>query len=647
MKKDTANWFLTEASTIGDRLLAALAQHGGADILSGMSGISLFLIGLYKQTTETKYLAAVTDSIDRLSERKSPLKEKYSLYTGLMGVAYTLIQLHEITHDYSYLDKALQIAKNSAKKFVNDENTNDTLFDGRAGCLLTLLHLHAASREKWLLLSINQLIRKIIENMQSDDSGVFWSMNDTNVKAECGFAYGASGIAYVFLELGHYFQNKSFYYIAEEAFSYENAQWSQEKANWPSYRKEILTSKQYHLQKEHFLSGDTAFFQESIDDISYPSGTIGIGLTRARAFHLLNKQVYLNDLNKACSKLSGTYSENDSLSLCDGKAGYGLFFLEAYKATGNTSHLAFALRVAEDVRFSPTTADPSLFKGMAGIGHFYLQLSNYLPSILSPNITGTCKKIRETVAYPIISLGKTEVKKTVLKKQFPRTVYLLEHFAPTQLTTYLQEVTEKSGRQDFFSFMKSLSSIITPDRQDQLAVLFDLECRKTRMAAAISSGAYLHVKTIVQMEDAIFALNYREDVFLDEWLQIDEEVLLLKTPFPTLIDDDMHFESSLFQSSDADTIVLKPIAEERLVLRPENFQHIIPYLGGQRNIMELHLPGIAGSVLVAFAMPQQVRKVVNAIFEDAGKEERAGAAKMAIRYIRHFLKSGILKNAPQ
>lgn len=647
MKKTLPNPFLAEATAIGDRLLAGLPQCDTPDILSGISGVFLFLIDLYKQKPDKKYLLAVRNGMDRLDEQKFPPRQKYSLYTGLMGVAYTTIRLYEVSRDGNDLRRAMQIAKISAEEFLNDEITPDTLFDGRAGCLLTLLHLHAASGDKELLLPINQLIRKIIGNMQVAGAGVCWSLTDTNVRAGCGFGAGGSGIAYVFLELGRYFQNSAFYYIAEKAMAYENELWNAEIANWPSYQKELRSAEQFYSHRERFLAGDIPFFAASDDNISYRDGTMGIGLVRARAIQLLNKQVYRDDLTKACQKLSVTYSQTDSFSLGNGKAGYGLFFLEAYKVTCDTAHLAFALRIFQHCLSAGPTNDAGLFSGLAGIGYFYLQISANSPSLFLPDVPGICEKIAGIVSYPFISLGKTGMKAIVLRKIFPRTIYLLEHLAPAHWESYLEEFTEDKGPQDFLHFAKQLIPLVDPGSRDQLWEIFDLESRRMRIAAGITSGAYYHLKSILRMQEADPILYDHQEAFLDVPLTIDEDTTTFQTNLSMIIDEEIPFESSPPPLPAAYTVVLKPSVERLVTRRMPDFKDVTAYRGGQRNIIELHLRGLSGPALTTFGKPRAVGEAIRGVMGQGEHEDPAGAAKMVLRYIRHFLKLGLLKPVPR
>src|SRR5699024_2674310 len=92
------------------------------------------------------------------------------------------------------------------------------LITGVSGTLLGLLHLYNVSEKDWVLDKIAIFVNYLIKQMKHAEDGIYWDINYRHAKPLCGFAHGTSGIGYVFLELGYYFENKAFYNIAEQAF---------------------------------------------------------------------------------------------------------------------------------------------------------------------------------------------------------------------------------------------------------------------------------------------------------------------------------------------------------------------------------------------------------------------------------------------
>jgi lantibiotic modifying enzyme len=165
----------------------------------------------------------------------------------------------------------------------------DDLINGNSGTLLGLLHLHAASGEKWILESIDCFIRHLVDRANHGPAGLYWDRSPQLISGLFGFSHGAAGIGFVFLELGHYFQNEAFYTIARQAFLYEGYFFNQAKKhkNWPDLRRGIYSDDDYREHQKAFLEGDMDFFTSGGDMNAWCHGAAGIGLSRVRAFQLL------------------------------------------------------------------------------------------------------------------------------------------------------------------------------------------------------------------------------------------------------------------------------------------------------------------------------------------------------------------------
>src|SRR5579859_6283526 len=128
------NKYLQEAQRIGDQLLKTALQneeHGiywkTADLntsdnsvtwitveslYTGTSGIALFLLILYQQTNDKKYLKTAEKAMQWVDWYcKSHPSTYYGFITGRLGVSYAYLRFYEITHEKSYLTKAVSLAK--------------------------------------------------------------------------------------------------------------------------------------------------------------------------------------------------------------------------------------------------------------------------------------------------------------------------------------------------------------------------------------------------------------------------------------------------------------------------------------------------------------------------------------------------------
>jgi hypothetical protein len=132
MDKITSQRILSEAIRIGDELLKhaetdkdgmsweTMASTGNNDITfsksesmyTGVAGIALFLLELYRATGDLKYLNASEESMKWVDNscKKNPIGS-YAFITGKMGVSFAMLRMYEVTGRKEYIKKALRIAK--------------------------------------------------------------------------------------------------------------------------------------------------------------------------------------------------------------------------------------------------------------------------------------------------------------------------------------------------------------------------------------------------------------------------------------------------------------------------------------------------------------------------------------------------------
>jgi|GEM_PF-4266240 len=644
--------FLFKALTIGDHLLTALERDNvkEKDVISGLTGILIFILQLYEINPDLKYISAAKKGIDKLSGEAGYICDNPSLYKGYMGAAYISMRIYQLTGDEKHKGKALELADKSAKYLLHYGYASDTLFNGRAGILQALLHLHAISGERRLLNMINQFIGKIIKNAKSDGRGLFWSTSNTNVRGECGYGYGASGTASVFLELGYYFRNEAFYYIAEKAFQYEDWYYNEQKKNWPGYTKNITTPEMLNIHKAQFLSGDFEYFSASDDDISLSRGAIGIGLVRIRAFQMTNDHTYLMDIDRVCKKLMMAYADNGPSFLDGGKAGFGLFFVQAFQMTKDPAHKAFALRIAEDLHertlfdsSSGNDDDLSLFNGLAGTGLFLLAVSGLSFGLPVPGLTMTAHDLDEAVKYPWISLSALDAKKIFLEKDFPGTTHLMGSLFPADLHNYLEEMSGKDGSKEFIQWMQKART-----EKDWLGLLpmktvFLLECRKKEISANISSGAYLHIKEICRQEVVDDFLRSEEESMMNQWLVVEEDVELIETLYPGMPLLYMHYDIASFPPENKYITLLKPTAQDLIPMEGGNPYSVVPWRAGQTNFIEEQLDEMQQVLLRLFKDPCEIKNAIKRTTSAFYNQAPVISEKLALQYIKNFLKAGILR----
>lgn len=660
---------LDEATGIGDELLS-LAEHDkhgiswktmsidfennskiiwrkSESIYSGVAGIVLFFLELYKTTRNEKYLDAAIAGMHWVEQyfRENPT-DYFAFYTGRMGVAYCMLKMAEATNENEYLEKALTITR-WCLSFLESRNRVNDLLNGTSGTLLGLLHLHAATQKGWILDAINLFIKHLIDQAHSAPEGLYWDRSSQHIRGLCGFSHGAAGIGFVFLELGHYFQNDAFYWMAEQAFLYESHYYDESIKNWPDFRKGIYKPEDYEEHEKAYLEQNFGFFAKAADMNAWCHGAAGIGLSRLRALELLNSQSYAKDVNSAIEKTSLTDVERENSSrsfiICHGAGGNAELFLEAYRTLGQREYLSFAekivleaIKTKKDKKTylsgyanSDKRQDLSLFMGNAGIGYFYLKFLNPLktPSILAPKLDSTIKSDSTILNYQEINISISDVRKRVMQKKFNRTLFLVEKNFPEEMNLFFakkQGTNRTSEKEKFISFVENEISRSPHEAQERIADTLALELAKIRMDETISSHALQYIKAQIERERAKELLEKDKQSFFDLHLILDPDVQLRFTHWNWNPDGQKPWRDNLNLESSTYPVLLRP---------------------GHLEIIEEQLTSFSYSVLSAFQSGNRVKNVLEDIldrFENVSDEEEGKIENVVIEQINHFIQTGIL-----
>lgn len=546
MDTQIADKLLSESIRIGDDLLqrAEKGKNGyswktmstgenqeivweqSEGIYSGVSGIVLFFIELYKQAKDKKYLNAVVKGARWVEQFcKNNPTQYYAFFTGRMGAAYVMLQISELLKDKTYERKAILIAKD-CEQFLVRPNTVDDLINGTSGCLLGLLHLHSKTQEERLVPIIYKFIEHLIDGTHIGPEGVYWDKSPGNIHGLCGFSHGASGIGYVFLELARYFKNEDFFWLAEQAFNYENYFFDKHTGNWPDFRKAFYEKKTFENHKQEYINGNVNFFTTPGNMSAWCHGAPGIGLSRLRAYELLNYETDKRDIERAINQ---TYKvtvvpENTitSYTICHGSGGNAMLFLEAYRLLKEDKYFQFARKVAvnglNQKKYIPGYArtdveDYSLFMGNAGIGYYYLQLREPLstPSVVKPDI-------KELTADISLDIDFQAIITKIAKRYFPKTF---------SLCSTIKLGKEKEVKK---SIINGLSDSAEVKNVEHISSIFDYEKEKLSLILNIKSDAYLHISHLVERDKNIKLIDTQErDLLFTTALALNDNAKLFNT----------------------------------------------------------------------------------------------------------------------
>jgi hypothetical protein len=622
-----------------------------ADVYSGVSGIVLFLLELYRQTKAEAYRQTAVSAMQWVEQycQDNPT-QYYAFFTGRMGVAYTMLRLGDVTGNPDYVQKALAMARPCANS-LNSPGTINDLLNGSAGTLLALLHLHAATGQKWLLEAIDLFVGHLLRQAHYGPVGLYWGHNWHQIRGLCGFSHGAAGVGFVFLELAHYFQNEAFLWPAEQAFLYESHFFDAGRKNWPDFRKGIYRPVDYDEHEQAFLAGDLDFFTEPRYMSAWCHGAAGIGLSRLRAFTLTGKELYAEEAEVAIEKNSAAALEMHpesvpSFTLCHGMGGNAELFLEAYRVfndeeylspTIKTAETALALKQANKIYLSgyqleeTDEEDNSLFMGNAGIGYFFLRLiaPHRVPSILSPRVSSVCQADRSAMTY--VNISPVAIRKMIAEKAFKRTLYLLDNQKPDKVKAHFERLASSGNRSSFkdtfIDFVETAVATLPSEKQRRLLDVFTLERTKLAMDEAIQSWARLHIKELVQTERAKTLATYEQEAFMALRLILDPETTIVLTAW--------------------DWSSLLPVGwVNNLALEPQSYPLLLkPVISG---IDEIELTPLTYTMLSAFRNENCVGRVVQetiAAFELDSDDMAAIAEETVLQQVKEALSAGILVEA--
>ncbi|MDJ0841079.1 MAG: lanthionine synthetase LanC family protein [Acidobacteriota bacterium] len=478
---------LAGAGNLADRLLAKAVEEpegcywecpapsgvkaASDNLYSGTAGIALFLMELWHRTDYHPYYRAVERAFDWVENycRRQEGEAYPGYYTGRLGVCVAMARFAQLSQRGEWLEKALFLAE-SVCSLETEYDSND-LINGRAGTILGLLHLHQRSQASWLLNKIDHLLGELLNEACFDEFGLYWDRDPHQIGGLCGFSHGASGLAFLFLELDYYFQNRNFITLARLAIDYENNRFQEARQCWPDLRKGFYSKHEHALFLQKFQEGDFDFFIQPAKMDAWCHGAPGIALSRLRAYRSVHHSDYFDDFEKALTiskPLFGKIGPEIDYTPCHGASGNWEFIIEAVILLDRPElwqlihpQVCFVLdmidtgktfksghHLAEEVE-----EDFSLFQGSAGIGYQLLRISNPMitPSILSPQLSSKCRPVISKSDYPVIRINGKELRNSLVGIYYGRTLKLLDESGQDE-GSILYDVCQSAANPQSFSY---------------------------------------------------------------------------------------------------------------------------------------------------------------------------------------------------
>lgn len=399
------------------------------EIFNGGAGIALFFLALFelnKDKTDLEWAEKITDRILKSTYCRRP--KFYCFYTGICGIIYLCIKLYEITGKDKYLETALLLAKEHHSNIIYIQEMD--LLSGAAGntLVMTLLYHHTADATIYSYIQL--LLNRIIDDARVAPQGIKWDHKKMAYDSLTGFSHGAAGIAYVLLQVGHYFNYDGLIRLAKLGFDYEMLYYDMPTHNWLDLR---IGAHRYNLPGAH--TWDLSVFRPTMKQVnSWAHGAVGIGLSHMLFENITGEDSYHHIIEASVkSSLTHLDAAREDYTLCSGYGGMVTFLLRATSFYADQQALHHALhkiatgafelyeRTGTFNTFAPTNSDDmGLLSGMAGVGYMLINILQKGNCHDVLNIQLPARNIPVAPSYTSASIGQK-----IFGKYFRRTLYLL------------------------------------------------------------------------------------------------------------------------------------------------------------------------------------------------------------------------------
>jgi hypothetical protein len=350
----------------------------GPEMYSGTSGVALFLADLYSATGDhvaaNTARAAIRQAL--FSTDAVPSRRRLGLYTGWVGIALVAARLGGIFADHELLVSAFQLVERL--KCEDRDHDEFDFISGRAGAIVGLVLLSVFLHDPDLTTLAVSLGDELIELATKSVSGWSWAAPALRNRPHLtGLSHGAAGAGYAFAELYRRTGDSKYRESSIQAFRYERRWFSPKEGNWVDLR----------WNKANYSDKDSAVLGSA-----WCHGAPGIALSRLCAYESLRDEtckieasIALATTTKLTRKM--LESRGTNFCLCHGLAGNADVLLCGAQIVGQdlADSKSLAIEVAQQgAQCDPECAGnwpgctdaPGLMIGWAGIGYFYLRLSD-------------------------------------------------------------------------------------------------------------------------------------------------------------------------------------------------------------------------------------------------------------------------------
>lgn len=344
-----------------------------ATVYEGSAGMVVFLANLYHATGDADVKKAAEEGGRWLgSHAAAETIHDNSLYFGWSGVAWAYCELYEATGNSMWLSQAQSIASRMA---MTNSSWLD-LIDGAPGEGLLYLKLYGETRDSRWLTAAKRRGNWLLNHGVAIGNGLKWPVGLSQEWSSIyypGMAHGAAGVGYFLAELSR---------VAGKSDATRYLGGARKSA---AYLRQIAVM--------HNGSPDWYYKEPKYTDtflVQWCHGAAGIGLFFLELYRVAGDAADL-EMAKKCAASVEKRGTRWSDILCHGVAGNAELYLALFRTTNEKIWLDHAIAAAKGIwarrdlshgfpRWlsgdGTDAQNPNLMVGTAGIGSFFLALSN-------------------------------------------------------------------------------------------------------------------------------------------------------------------------------------------------------------------------------------------------------------------------------
>ncbi|MDO7900218.1 type 2 lanthipeptide synthetase LanM [Pseudomonas citrulli] len=345
-------------------------DHG---LYSGIAGIGLFYLGLFKVSGETHFLSRVDQVLYSLEQRFGFFRtdSTVSAYHGLGAYLYLLINRRQVTGDARHAGKIADLLTQLIA--VPPEDYDFDFLGGCCGAVTLLANIHARSAQEDVLPAIRRMVDYMKDQVLMED-GQLLRRDDRSVILT-GLSHGLSGVIHALCKAYEATGDSTLVPLAIQVLEGENR----------------LSRDGFWLDLRNLGPVDHAS--------KWCHGDAGILVARRQLMESMGdaldettRQTVLDDIQR-CERNLWEHGLGDGYNLCHGDFGNLLCLYDLYRHSDNPEGISRVRKAFEEVtrRFfegplldSDRVPDVSLLTGITGVGYALLyQMDPTLPNILS------------------------------------------------------------------------------------------------------------------------------------------------------------------------------------------------------------------------------------------------------------------------